>query len=171
MSKVLTAEDLVIGNKYVPVSKYVGVVVNPLPKVVIFKGFDLGGVAYFGDVGNAYVRTMTFLPSDVVEYVEPDEESVTDMTVQEFYSGFNLSFLTEEERQTIYTATELFAKGKVRVALTSAPPSASGMRNTLEKLKNEMKECSPKALDRDIAKEWIAEIDKVLTDNPKPTNL
>ncbi len=38
----------------------------------------------------------------------------TDMTVQEFYSGFNLDFMSEEEKQTIYTATELFAKGKLR---------------------------------------------------------
>lgn len=39
-----------------------------------------------------------------------------DMTVQEFYSGFNLDFMGEEEKQTIYTATELFAMGKVRMA-------------------------------------------------------
>lgn len=39
-----------------------------------------------------------------------------DMTVQEFYSGFNLDFLTPEERETIYTATEMFAMGKVRQA-------------------------------------------------------
>lgn len=37
-----------------------------------------------------------------------------DMTVEEFYSGFNLDFMTEEEKQTIYTATELYAKGKLR---------------------------------------------------------
>lgn len=40
----------------------------------------------------------------------------TDMTVEEFYSGFNLDFMSEEERQTIYTATELYAKGKLRQA-------------------------------------------------------
>lgn len=40
-----------------------------------------------------------------------------DMTVQDFYSGFNLDFMSEEEKQTIYTATELFAKGKVRGAM------------------------------------------------------
>ena len=44
----------------------------------------------------------------------PDEVKSKDMTVEEFYSGFNLDFLTEKEKQTIYTATELFAKGKVR---------------------------------------------------------
>ncbi len=48
----------------------------------------------------------------------------TDMTVQEFYSGFNLDFMTEEERQTIYTATELYAKGKLRVA--SLPDQEQG---------------------------------------------
>ena len=42
-------------------------------------------------------------------------EGVEDMTVEDFYSGFNLDFMTEEERQTIYTATELYAKGKVRM--------------------------------------------------------
>lgn len=39
-----------------------------------------------------------------------------DMTAQEFYSGFNLDFLNEEEKQTIYDCTELFAKGKLRQA-------------------------------------------------------
>lgn len=39
--------------------------------------------------------------------------SESDMTVQDFYSELNLDFLSEEERQTIYTATELYAKGKL----------------------------------------------------------
>jgi len=133
MSKVLTAEDLVIGNKYVPVSKSVGIKFHEWIRDVSYKQGDpviYHSLDYEGDhrfcYGSGKWDWGMFLPSDVVEYVEPDEEAVTDMTVQEFYSGFNLSFLTEEERQTIYTATELFAKGKVRVALTSAPPSASG---------------------------------------------
>lgn len=42
-----------------------------------------------------------------------DIKQESDMTVQDFYSGFNLDFLSEEERQTIYTATELYAKGKL----------------------------------------------------------
>lgn len=43
-----------------------------------------------------------------------DNTQPKDMTVEEFYSGFNLDFLSEEERQTIYTATELYAEGKLR---------------------------------------------------------
>ena len=55
---------------------------------------------------------------------EPDESTPVldgDITVEEFYSGFNLDFLSEEERQTIYTATELYAKGKVRQASQPQP--------------------------------------------------
>lgn len=44
----------------------------------------------------------------------PGEE--VDMTVKEFFSGFNLDFMSEEERGTIYTASELFALGKTRAA-------------------------------------------------------
>lgn len=39
-----------------------------------------------------------------------------DMTAEEFYSGFNLEFLTIVERKTIYELTELYAKGKRRMA-------------------------------------------------------
>ena len=42
-------------------------------------------------------------------------EKAGDMTVEDFYSGFNLDFLTDEEKQTIYTATELYAKGKMNI--------------------------------------------------------
>jgi len=145
MSKVLTEKDLVVGKKYVPVSKSGGS--TSFSEWKIFVMYTDGEPIVFtqkyldGGYRFNYERTRKFgifLPSDVVEYVEPDEESVTDMTVQEFYSGFNLSFLTEEERQTIYTATELFAKGKVRVALTSAPPSVSGKEEVLKGLKTEI---------------------------------
>ena len=43
-----------------------------------------------------------------------DNTQPKDMTVEYFYSGFNLDFLSEEERQTIYDLTELFAMGKLR---------------------------------------------------------
>ena len=47
---------------------------------------------------------------------------ITDMTVEDFYSGFNLDFLSEEERQTIYKATELYAEGKLRQQKTEPIP-------------------------------------------------
>ena len=43
--------------------------------------------------------------------------SQTDMTAEEFFNGlFNLDWMTEEEKQTIYQGAELFAKGKVHQA-------------------------------------------------------
>lgn len=52
----------------------------------------------------------------------------SDMTAEEFFNGeggmFTLDFLTYEEQQTIYKAFDLFAAGKVRQAMLSAPVSA-----------------------------------------------
>ena len=48
--------------------------------------------------------------------------SQTDMTAEEFFNGlFNLDFMTEEEKQTIYQGAELFAKGKVHQASLQTP--------------------------------------------------
>lgn len=57
-----------------------------------------------------------YLPKWAYKRKEDERVNDADMTVQEFYSGFDLSFLSEQEKQTIYTATELFARGKVRQA-------------------------------------------------------
>ncbi len=45
------------------------------------------------------------------------QDKPTDMTAEEFFNGlFNLDFMSEEEKQTIYKGAELFAKGKVQQA-------------------------------------------------------
>lgn len=80
--------------------------------------------------------------------MKEDIEQV-DMTVEEFYSGFNLDFLTEEEKQTIYTATELYAKGKLRGKQPANEPTAvkgddetfeDYMRNTRDRFVIEVRE-------------------------------
>lgn len=65
-------------------------------------------------VGDTFIRyeLCNCTQSEVKEPKQAEEN--IGMTVEEFYSGFNLDFMTEEERQTIYTATELYAKGKMR---------------------------------------------------------
>lgn len=93
--------------------------------IVLLKGFKYK--AHFHqdnkqfDVSNGSV-TLTYGSGNYggLEWLRPVaalQGEPTDMTVQEFYSGFNLSFLSDEEKETIYTATEWYAKGKVRVAL------------------------------------------------------
>ena len=51
-----------------------------------------------------------------------------DMTAEQFFNDpggmFTLDFLSEEERQTIYKAIDLFVKGKLRMADRTAPNAA-----------------------------------------------
>ena len=45
------------------------------------------------------------------------QDKPTDMTAEEFFNGiFNMGWMTEEEKQAIYSAAELFAEGKVHQA-------------------------------------------------------
>ncbi len=51
---------------------------------------------------------------------EPTQAEIieSDMSAKEFYENtFDLSFMTADEAETIFKATELFAQGKVRVEL------------------------------------------------------
>jgi DNA polymerase III delta prime subunit len=49
-------------------------------------------------------------------------EIIPDMSAREMYENyFNLDFLSENEKITIFAATELYAKGKVRVAMNETP--------------------------------------------------
>ncbi len=47
---------------------------------------------------------------------EAEKIIASDLSAKEMYDSlFNLDFLTEEEKETIYKATELYAQGKLRV--------------------------------------------------------
>jgi hypothetical protein len=58
----------------------------------------------------------TAIPIPAVESMPETEvqDKSGDMTVEEFYSQFNMDFLSDEEKQTIYTATELYTMGKLK---------------------------------------------------------
>lgn len=58
--------------------------------------------------------------SDMENKSPVQEEKIPDMSAREMYENmFNLDFLTSEERELIYTATKLYAKGKCRVSAPS----------------------------------------------------
>lgn len=79
--------------------------------------------------------------------------SATDMTAQEFFNHpdgmFTLDFLTKEEQETLYKAIDLFAAGKVRQAILSAPVSAmeDGWRTGYTLITNNTKHWSKDAID------------------------
>ena len=62
----------------------------------------------------------------VMDYIRKEQSpshtgtADNDMTAEEFFNDpggmFTLDFLSEEERQTIYKAIDLFVKGKLRMA-------------------------------------------------------
>ena len=92
--KPLTADDLVVGGKYVPISKSVGIEVDECPHFkkskeqgyFYYLGYDEKKDQYtfcINQDGNKYLNGSSYLPSDVIAYVEPIEQE----TPQRDYKG------------------------------------------------------------------------------------
>jgi hypothetical protein len=66
------------------------------------------------------------LPEPIIE-PEVSVEEVPDIKAKEFFEGvLNMDWMSEEEKQTIYDATELYAQGRVRYASLSKKEVGEG---------------------------------------------
>lgn len=69
-------------------------------------------------------------PSQPLHHQGRTVEEIPYMTPEEFFNApggmFTLNFLSQEEKQTIYKATELYVKGRLRYALQPPPTAEQG---------------------------------------------
>lgn len=61
--------------------------------------------------------------------------TIPDIRAKEFFEGlFALDFLTEQERETIYDAAELYAKGRINFASQSSAPDVEALAAEIDEI-------------------------------------